>query len=59
MFDNVKVFSATLATARAELGDIVTAWLRENRSIQLVDLIVRQSSDAAFHCFTIVVFYRH
>jgi hypothetical protein len=35
-----------------------SAWLRENRSIKLVDLIVRQSSDAAFHCFTIVVFYR-
>jgi hypothetical protein len=57
MFDGVQVFSATLATARAELGEVITAWLQANRALKVVDLVVRQSSDASFHCFTVAVFY--
>jgi hypothetical protein len=58
MFTGVKVFSATTPTPRNELGAVVTAWIHANPSINVVDMVVAQSSDAAFHCFTIAVFYR-
>jgi hypothetical protein len=57
VFDSVKVFSATVPASRAGLGEVITTWLHANRSIKLVDLVVRQSSDAEFHCLTIVAFY--
>ncbi len=56
-YDNVKVFSATKARDRDALGDRVTEWLRDNR-VEIVDKVVRQSSDAEFHCLTITLFYR-
>jgi hypothetical protein len=56
-FNGVKVFSATLARNREELGDKVTQWLRENPSIQVVDMKVVQSSDREFHCISLVLFY--
>ncbi len=40
------------------LGDIVTAWMMAHRELTIVEVTVRQSSDAAFHCVTIVVWYR-
>ena len=54
----VKVFSATKARERAGLGEDVTAWMRENKSAEIIDKIVTQSSDSEFHCLTITLFYR-
>ena len=56
-FTGMKVFSATKAREREELGECVTAWLRENKHLKIVDKIVRQSSDREFHCLTIVLFF--
>ncbi len=56
-FNAVKVFSATMAPERDNLGEKVTAWLRTHPNVQVTDTIVTQSSDAAFHCLAITVFY--
>jgi hypothetical protein len=58
-FTGVKVFSATKAKEREELGDAVTRWLQANADLEIVDRVVSQSSDNEFHCLTIVLFYRH
>jgi hypothetical protein len=58
MFTGVKLFSATKAKDRDELGDHVTRWLRANVDLEIVDRTVIQSSDNEFHCLTIVLFYR-
>lgn len=57
-FTGVKVFSATKAKEREELGDVLTRWLQSNPDIEVVDRDVRQSSDNEFHCLTIILFYR-
>jgi hypothetical protein len=57
-FTGVKVFSATKAKERDELGETVTRWMRSNTALEIVDRIVTQSSDDEFHCLTIVLFYR-
>jgi hypothetical protein len=57
-FDSVKVFSATMHADRAVLGEKVTAWLAASKTIETTEMLVMQSSDHAFHCVTIVVFYR-
>ena len=57
-FTGVKVFSATKAKEREELGDSITRWLRANADLEVVDRVVTQSSDNEFHCLTIVLFYR-
>ena len=57
-FTGVKVFSATKAREREELGETVTRWLRANADVEVVDRVVTQSSDDEFHCLTIVIFYR-
>ena len=54
----VKVFSATKAKEREEIGDLITQWLRENPTLEIVDRIVLQSSDNEFHCLTLTFFYR-
>jgi hypothetical protein len=60
-FSSVKVFCATMIQQRQALGDLVTAWIetahRTRPGFQLVDAIVRQSSDSAFHCVSIVLFF--
>ncbi len=56
-FTGVKVFSATKARERDELGEIVTRWLKSNPDLEVVDRVVTQSSDNEFHCLTIVLFY--
>jgi hypothetical protein len=56
-FDGVKVFSATLFQQRAQLGEVVTEWIAANPTKRLAEIVVTQSSDASFHCFTITVFY--
>jgi hypothetical protein len=57
-FTGVKVFSATKAREREELGETITRWLKSNPEVEVVDRIVTQSSDDEFHCLTIVLFYR-
>lgn len=54
----VKVFSATKAREREALGENVTAWIRDNSDVEIIDKIVTQSSDSEFHCLTITLFYR-
>ena len=56
-FNGVKVFSATMAQERDQLGEKVSAWLAEHPSCKVVDTIVTQSSDEAFHCLAITLFY--
>ena len=57
-FTGVKVFSATKAREREELGETITRWLRANPALEVVDRVVAQSSDDEFHCLTFVLFYR-
>jgi len=57
-FNGVKTFSATMAKSRETLGDQVTAWLLSAPDRQVVDTVVTQSSDEAFHCIAITIFYR-
>ena len=57
-FNGVKVFSATKAREREDLGEIITRWLRANSGIRIVDKVVTQSSDREFHCLTITLFYQ-
>ena len=61
-FTGVKVFSATMAQEREQLGEKVTAWLKAHREanhpVEVVDKVITQSSDNAFHCLAITLFYR-
>jgi len=57
-FNGVKIFSATMARARDALGEQVTAWLSSVPDREVVDTVVTQSSDEAFHCIAITIFYR-
>lgn len=56
-FNGVKVFSATMVAERERLGEKVTDWLRRNDHIEVRDIVVTQSSDEAFHCIAMTVFY--
>lgn len=57
VFDGVKVFSATMVHDRNALGEKVTAWIRDNaKTLDVVDIVVTQSSDHAFHCIAISIF---
>ena len=60
-FNGVKIFAATMIAQRQTLGEAVTAWLEDAKArrpgFQLVDVVVRQSSDEAYHCITICIFY--
>jgi hypothetical protein len=56
-FNGVKVFSATLARNREELGDTVSEWLKERPRCQIAEMRVVQSSDREFHCISLVLFY--
>lgn len=58
-FTGVKVFTATKAKEREELGEHITRWLHDNKNIRLVDKVVTQSSDREFHCLSITLFYQH
>ena len=58
MREGIKVFSATKIVLRNVLGEAVTAWLTEQRVIVIDDIQVLQSSDAEFHCVSIIIFYR-
>jgi hypothetical protein len=56
-FNGVKIFSATMAQERDRLGERITEWIREHSGFEIVDTIVTQSSDEAFHCLVITIFY--
>jgi len=55
------VFCVTMFHQRQTLGEQVTAWLEQARAtrpgFQIVDIIVRQSSDRAYHAISITVFF--
>lgn len=57
-FDGVKIFSATKARDREDLGTHITAWIRHNHGVEVIDKVVTQSSDREFHCLTITLFFR-
>lgn len=56
-FNGVKVFSATMAQERDQLGEKVSAWIVDHPQCRIVDRVVTQSSDEAFHCLAITLFY--
>ncbi len=56
-FNGVKVFSATMIADRDQLGEKVSDWMQRNSQIKVTDIVVTQSSDAAFHCIAITVFF--
>jgi hypothetical protein len=56
-FNGVRVFSATMLNERDQLGERVTRWMRDNLHCDVRDVYVTQSSDEAFHCIAITVFY--
>lgn len=57
--NGVKVFSATKAKDREELGDRLTQWLRgPGAGVEVEKIETMQSSDNEFHCLSLVVFYR-
>jgi len=56
-FNGIKVFSATMAQDRDRLGDRITEWIRTHPQCKIVDTVVTQSSDEAFHCLAFSVFY--
>lgn len=58
MFTGVKVFSATKAKEREELSENVSRWLKANADLEIVDRVVRQSSDNEFHCYSLTLFYK-
>jgi hypothetical protein len=57
-YDGLKVFSVTKAAQRLRLGEEITAWLRSHPECVPVCALVRQSSDAEFHCLSILIFWR-
>lgn len=57
-FNAVKVFSATMFADRDQLGEKVTRWVADNSHVQVTEMVVTQSSDAAYHCIAITIFYR-
>lgn len=56
-FNSVKVFSATMMSERGKLGDVVTDWMRDNPTYEVTEIIVTQSSDEAFHCLAMTIFF--
>ena len=56
-YQGAKVFTATKAKEREELGTRITQWIGENPNLRIKDTQVAQSSDNEFHCLTIIIFY--
>ena len=54
----VKVFSATKAKHREELGERLAGWLTANEMVAVCRAVVVQSSDRQFHCISIVLICR-
>lgn len=58
LLNGIKVFSATMVHDRQILGERVTDWMREHSQHEILDVVITQSSDSAYHCIAITVFYR-
>ncbi len=58
IFNGVKIFSATMAKDREQLGERVTLWIQEHPECEIVDTVITQSSDYAFHCLAFTIFYK-
>lgn len=56
-FSGVKVFSATMYEPRQHLGETVTAWIAAHPEFAIIDIVQTQSSDSAFHCLSVTLFY--
>lgn len=56
-FNGVKVFSATMVADRDQLGEKVTDWMGKHTAKKVTDIVITQSSDEAFHCIAITVFF--
>ncbi len=56
-FNGVKVFSATMYADREKLGEKVSDWIAQHPKAKVTEIDVTQSSDAAFHCITLSLFY--
>ena len=57
MVMGAKVFTATKAKDREELGEVADALDQDNPRARILDKIVTQSSDSEFHCLSITIFY--
>lgn len=57
-FDGIKVFSATMWHDRDMLGEKVTSFIASHPEVEVSEIMVRQSSDEAFHCVSLIVFYK-
>lgn len=55
-FSTVKVFS-TSSKFKDALGDKITEWLR-NSTCEIVDTVITQSSDSAYHCLSVIFFLK-
>jgi hypothetical protein len=56
-FNGVKVFSATMHAQRGAIGDVITSWIEHHPQCALREMVVSQSSDASFHCYSVALFY--
>ena len=57
MFAGVKVFTATKAKERESLGEMVTAWLRENPRARIVEQDRHAKLGRSVSLSTITLFY--
>ena len=46
-----------MVTPSGTLNVKVSAWMATNSHLKVTDIVVTQSSDEAFHCIAITVFY--
>ncbi len=54
----VKVFTATKAKERDELGSAITRWLKKNKGVEILKKTTTQSSDNEYHCLTVTLVYK-
>jgi len=57
-YEGVKIFSATKARERDQLGEKLTSWIKDHQDLEIVDTCITQSSDSEFHCLTITLFWK-
>ncbi len=57
-YTGVKVFSATKARERDEMGATISRWVKQHSDLDIVEKVITQSSDREFHCYTMTIFYR-
>ena len=56
-FNGIKTFSVTMVADRKVLGEMITEWMMYNPQCEVRQAVVTQSSDSAFHCIVITLFY--